>query len=95
MAIDKTKAGTYAVDFRGVECNCGKIQGQHRHRIQKTFRTHREAVGFEKEVIAQVAKGEHLLPSKRRFERSLRSGINARPLPVLTVDQPFTGGRTI
>jgi len=55
MAINKTEAGTYAVDFRD----------QHKRRIQRTFATHREAAGFEKEVLAQVEKQEYVKPSDK------------------------------
>jgi integrase len=53
MAINKTAAGTYAVDFRD----------QFKRRIQKTFATHREAANFEKDALAQVAKREYVKPT--------------------------------
>jgi hypothetical protein len=43
MAIRKTVAGTFEVDFRD----------QHKKRIQRTFDTHRDAVAFHKEALAQ------------------------------------------
>src|ERR1044071_6963455 len=55
MAIRKTVAGTFEVDFRD----------QHRRRIQKTFRTHKEAVNFEKDSLAQVSKREYVRPSDK------------------------------
>jgi integrase len=55
MAINKTAAGTYAVDFRD----------QHKRRIQHTFDTHKEAADFEKDALAQVSKREYLKPSKK------------------------------
>ena len=55
MAINKTAAGTYAVDFRD----------QHKRRTQKTFETHREAADFEKEVLAQIIKREYVKPSDK------------------------------
>ncbi len=45
MAINKTVAGSYAVDFRD----------QHKRRIQRTFDTHREAADFEKDALAEVS----------------------------------------
>jgi integrase len=53
MAVNKTEAGTYAVDFRD----------QFKRRIQRTFPTHREAVDFEKEVLAQVSRREYVKPT--------------------------------
>ncbi len=58
MAINKTKAGTYAVDFRN----------QHKRRIQRTFAIHREAAAFEKDVLAQVAKREYVKPSDKTVQ---------------------------
>ena len=55
MAIRKTVAGTYAVDFRD----------QDKRRILKTFETYREANDFYKDVQAQVAKREFVRPVKR------------------------------
>ena len=65
MAISKTAAGTWVVDFRSQECNCQKIQGQHRHRIQKTFDTYKEAVAYEKEKLDEVEKREFVKPSDK------------------------------
>lgn len=53
MAIRKTVAGTFEVDFRD----------QYKKRIQRTFNTHRDAVVFE--ALAQVAKREYVRPSKK------------------------------
>jgi integrase len=58
MAINKTAAGTWAVDFRD----------QHRHRIQRTFDTHKAAADYEKEVLAQVAKKEYIRPSDKTVQ---------------------------
>lgn len=55
MAINKTAAGTWAVDFRD----------QHKRRIQRTFDTHKQAADFEKEVLAQVANREYVKPSTK------------------------------
>ncbi len=55
MAIKKTVAGTYAVDFRD----------QERHRILKTFDTYKEANEYYKDVQGQVAKREYVRPVKR------------------------------
>jgi integrase len=54
MAINKTEAGTYVVDFRD---QSGK-------RIRKTFPTYKRASDYDKEVVAQVSRGDFLLPSK-------------------------------
>jgi len=54
MAINKTAAETYVVDFRD---QAGK-------RLRKTFPTHREAVDYEKEMLAQVSRGDFIPPSK-------------------------------
>jgi len=53
MAINKTEAGTFAIDFRD----------QFKKRHQKTFDTHREAAAYEKEVLAQVERREFIQPS--------------------------------
>jgi integrase len=53
MAVTKTEAGSWLVDFRD----------QHRQRIRKTFDRHKDAVDFEKEVLALVAKREYTRPS--------------------------------
>ena len=55
MAINKTAAGTYAVDFRD----------QHKRRTQKTFDTHREAAGFQKDVLAQISNREYVTTCKQ------------------------------
>src|SRR6266498_4429836 len=55
MAISKTVAGSYAVDFRD----------QDKRRIQRTFATHKEAKDFYKDVQAQVVKREFVRPTKR------------------------------
>jgi Mg/Co/Ni transporter MgtE len=55
MAISKTVAGTWAVDFRD----------QHKRRILRTFDTHKQAADFEKDVLAQVAKREYVKPSDK------------------------------
>ena len=55
MAVNKTVAGTYAVDFRD----------QNRHRILRTFVTFREANEFHKDVLSQVVKREFIRPVKR------------------------------
>src|SRR5215813_7797134 len=65
MAIRKTAAGTWEVDFRSQECNCDKIQGNHKHRIQKTFDTNKEAVAYEKEKLNEVEKREFVKPSDK------------------------------
>ena len=54
MAINKTAAGTFVVDFRD---QSGK-------RIRKTFPTYKRASDYDKEVVAQVSRGDFILPSK-------------------------------
>jgi integrase len=58
MAINKTTAGTYAVDFRD----------QFGKRIQKTFAKHRDAVDYEKESSAQVARREYVRPTNETLK---------------------------
>src|SRR6266481_3452817 len=53
MAINKTKAGTFEVDFRD----------QYKTRRLKTFDTHKEAVAYRDEVRAQVQKREYVPPT--------------------------------
>ncbi len=53
--VRKTKAGTFEVDYRD----------QHGKRHLKTFPTKREAKAHEKDVLAQVAKGEYTPPSNQ------------------------------
>ena len=53
MAVTKTDGGNWLVDFRD----------QHRQRIRKTFDRHKDAIDYEKEVLAQVAKREYTKPS--------------------------------
>jgi integrase len=55
MAINKTVAGTFAVDFRD----------QHKRRILRTFDTHKQAADFEKDALSQVAKREYVKPSQK------------------------------
>jgi hypothetical protein len=54
MAINETVAGTYVVDFR---YQSGK-------RLRKTFPTFKRAADYEKEAVAQVSRGDFILPSK-------------------------------
>ena len=54
MAINETVAGTYVVDFRD---QSGK-------RLRKTFPTFKRAADCEKEAVAQVSRGDFILPSK-------------------------------
>ena len=68
MAINKTLAETFAVDFWGPQCNCAKKPELHRHRIQKTFNTYKEAASFEKDVLSQVAKREYVRPSNNTVQ---------------------------
>lgn len=76
MAINKTAAGTFAVDFRD--------QSKKRH--QKTFETHKEAAAYEKDVLAQVQKGEYITPSSETVgeiaakwsERKVQAGTYKR-----------------
>lgn len=53
MAINKTKAGTFVVDFRD----------QFKKRRETTFSTMREARRFQKDVLDRVEKREYIAPS--------------------------------
>lgn len=53
MAINKTAAGTYRVDYRD----------QTGRRFRKTFRIYKQANDYEKEVLAQVSRGDFIQPS--------------------------------
>jgi hypothetical protein len=55
MAINKTAAGTYAVDFRD----------HNRRRIQRTFDTYKAAAEFAKDALAQVSKREYVRQSNK------------------------------
>ena len=68
MAINKTKAGTYAVDFRN----------QHKRRIQRTFAIYREAAAFEKDVLAQVSKREYVKPSDKTVQEIAEEWYNRK-----------------
>ena len=67
MAINKTKAGTFEVDFRD----------QYKKRHLKTFDTHKEAVAFEKEVKAQVSKREYVPPTNTLLKDAAVSWYNS------------------
>jgi hypothetical protein len=64
MAIRKTVAGTFEVDFRD----------QHKKRLQRTFDTHRDAVAFQKEALAQIAKRDTSGHQKRPLVTRLTTG---------------------
>lgn len=76
MAVRKTKAGTFQVD----------VYDQFRHQRRKTFDTYREAVAYEKDVKAQVQRGEFIRPSaetvktvaEKWHERKIESGAYKR-----------------
>jgi hypothetical protein len=70
MAINKTAAGTFVVDFRD---QSGK-------RIRKTFPTYKRASDYDKEAVAQVSRGDFILPSRI----SLKSGTRGRRRPART-----------
>ena|SRR5215203_2025561 len=55
MAIRKTVAGTWAVDFRD----------QYKRRILRTFDTHKLAADFEKDALSQIAKREYVRPTDK------------------------------
>lgn len=57
MAIRKTKAGSWEVDFRDLQKN----------RIQKTFQKHRDAVAFHDEVKTKIRSGEYVPPIPKTF----------------------------
>jgi hypothetical protein len=60
MAINKTAAETYVVDFRD----------QTGRRFRKTFATHKEAVEYEKDRVAQVSRGDFIPPSKETVKNT-------------------------
>src|SRR5262249_43433347 len=66
MAINKTKAGTFEVDYRD----------QFKKRHLKTFDLHRDAVAFEKEVKAQVAKREYVPPTNTTLKDAADTWFN-------------------
>lgn len=76
MAIKKTAAGTWGVDFRD----------QHRRRILRTFDTYKEAADFEKDALAQVSKREYVRPSDKTlgevatewYQKKLNAGTYRR-----------------
>ncbi len=53
MAINKTAAGTYCVDFRD----------QHGKRIRKTFDTLKDARAYDKQSLGDISKGDFVAPS--------------------------------
>jgi integrase len=67
MAINKTVAGTFEVDFRD----------QYKKRHLKTFDLHKEAVAFEKEVKAQVSKREYVPPTNTLLKDAAVSWYNS------------------
>jgi hypothetical protein len=75
MAINKTAAGTFAVD-----------RDQFKKRHQKTFDTHKEAVAYEKKVLAQIQTREYVAPSsetvkelaERWHQRKVEAGTYKR-----------------
>ncbi len=77
MAINKVDSGHFMVDFRD----------QSRKRLQRTFKTHRDAVAFEKTVLAQVEKREYIKPSDKTvreladewYQKKVESKTNNRP----------------
>jgi len=95
VAINKTVAGTWTVNFRGQDCNCDKIQGSHRHRVEKTFPIHREAAEYEKEMVAQVAMKEYVKPSNETVRRSRRLGSRPRSTRARIAERRLSAIRTI
>lgn len=68
MAIKKTKAGTFVMDFRD----------QHKRRIRKTFDTHKEARDYEKSVLAQVASRDYVKPSEKTVREAAEAWYNRK-----------------
>ena len=62
MAINKPAAGTFVVDFRD----------QNGKWIRKTFPTYKRASDYDKEAIAQVSRGDFILPLERYRQRHRR-----------------------
>jgi hypothetical protein len=85
MAINKTAAGTFVVDFRDKN---GK-------RIRKTFPTYKRASDYDKEVVAQVSRGDFILPSKDTVKDIAESGTRGRRRPALIAFQFFRTGERI
>ena len=83
MAINKTVAGTFAVDFRD--------QWDKRH--QKTFDKHSEAVKYEKDMLALVANGEYVAPKKTTLREVAMSGTRKKH-PKNIAAQRFSHGKT-
>jgi hypothetical protein len=53
MAINKTKAGTFRVDFRD----------QTGRRLRKTFDTLKSARNYDKQSLGDISKGDFVAPS--------------------------------
>ena len=85
MAIRKTVAGTFEVDFRD----------QYKKRIQRTFDTHRDAVAFQKEALAQVAKREYVRPSKKTVSEEADEGMRAKPPASIVAPRWWIGKTTL
>src|SRR5262245_47910862 len=66
MAIYKTEADTFAVDFRD----------QFKKRHLKTFDTHKEALAFRDEVRAQVAKREYVPSTNTTLKDAAETWFN-------------------
>jgi hypothetical protein len=67
MAINKTAAGTYVVDFRDHNVK----------RIRKTSPTYKRASDYDKEAVAQVSRGDFILPSKDAVKQYRREVARA------------------
>jgi integrase len=70
--VRKTKAGTFEVDHYWFDS-----EGKRRRKL-KTFTTHKEAVAYEKEALAQVQKREFTAPSKMTVEEKAKSWLEKR-----------------
>ncbi len=68
MAIRKTKAGSWEVDFRDLQ----------KRRIQKTFQKHRDAVAFHDEVKTKIRSGEYVPPTPKTFREVAEEWIKKK-----------------
>ena len=73
MAINKTTAGTYRVDFRD----------QHGRRLRKTFDRLEDARNFNKQSIGDISKGDFVAPHDVTVKgSSLKPGTSGKTMPA-------------
>ena len=71
MAINKTVAGTYAVDIRD----------QNKKRIQRTFTKYSDAAAYEKDSLSSVQKREFIRPSNRTVKEVAEEWLEKKKAP--------------